>query len=94
MKAESIAGLRSLLDYVSATQTKTILRKFIPHTSQGRLVVVGDKVVASDRATMSITHDFRSNIGDDTTRIWEAHTYTKEIENLAVQAVNACGVEF
>jgi glutathione synthase/RimK-type ligase-like ATP-grasp enzyme len=82
------------LDYLDAMDTKVILRKFISHTSQGRLVVVGDKVVASDIATMSITHDFRSNVGDDKTRIWEIHTYDKHIESIAIQAVHSYGVEF
>ncbi|GHV21294.1 hypothetical protein FACS189428_1490 [Clostridia bacterium] len=94
IKVDSIPGLRSLIDYVNAVGSKAILRKFINHTSQGRFVVIGNKVVASDMATMSITYDFRSNIDEDKTRIWEAHTYDKEIENLAIQAVNSFEMEF
>ncbi|MDR0608449.1 MAG: hypothetical protein LBG52_09245 [Candidatus Peribacteria bacterium] len=94
MKVESLPALRSLVDYLLANQAKAILRKFIPHKSQGRLVVVGDAVVASDIATMSITHDFRSNVDDDKTRIREAHTYAPEIQQLAVKAVRSCGVAF
>lgn len=94
MKVDSISSLRSIIDYLESGNTKFILRRFVQHHQQGRLVVVGNKVIASDIAIMSISHDFRSNIGDDKTRVWEAKTYSAEIQDLAVNAVNSFGVEF
>jgi glutathione synthase/RimK-type ligase-like ATP-grasp enzyme len=94
IKVESLASLRSLRDYLKGSCTKAWLRKFIPHKSQARLVVLGDQVVASDRATRHISYDFRTNISDDKTRTWEPYVYSPEVQAIAVQATTTRNLEF
>jgi glutathione synthase/RimK-type ligase-like ATP-grasp enzyme len=89
-----LASLRSLRDYLKGADVEVLLRKFINHTCQARLVVLGNQVVASDRATRYISYDFRTNISDDKTRKRESYTYSPEIQAIAVQATRTRNLEF
>lgn len=92
IKADSMQSLSSIVDHFVANDDKCVLRKYIPHTKQGRIIVVGDKVVGSHEN--SVGNDFRSNVGEKKDRVWEAKEYSEDIQDMAVQAVNSLGLEF
>lgn len=91
MKIESIDSLKSILDYLLLKNESYVLRKFIKHKEQIRLIVVGDKVVAYH--TNLATKDFRTNASiENRQRI--VKDYSQEIYDIGVKAVNSCGFEF
>ena len=49
IQVDTIEGLKSLFDYVRIQKRTVLLRSFVQHQYYGRLVVVGDRVVASHR---------------------------------------------
>ena len=92
IKIDSIDSLSSILDYINSKSEPIILRKFIMHNEQARLIVLGDKVVASH--TNFISEDFRTNFGDNNSRKRLVKEYDEEIKNMAVKAVGTLGYEF
>ncbi len=70
-----------------------MLRKFIPHQYYGRLIVVGDAVVASNR-TFVPKGDFRSNTADNIDDNREPYTFSDELEAIVVRSVRSVGLEF
>jgi len=77
-------------DAIQSVQSDYIMREFIPHTEQARLIVLGNKVIAS-KGNRKVSDDFRLNKGN----IKElSKKYSSEIENTAVQAVKSLGWEF
>ncbi|MBI96138.1 hypothetical protein CL656_03240 [bacterium] len=91
MKIESIDSLKSILDYLLLEDKAYVLRKFIKHKEQLRLIVVDDKVVANH--TNLATEDFRSNANiEKRQRIIK--DYPQEIYDIGVKAINTCGFEF
>lgn len=92
IKVDSLESLHSLIDYLSTLKVKILLRQFIPHKKQGRLIVLGDKVIASHVNYRSI--DFRTNVGDNAVRQRDPMVFTPEVQDIAVQAVRSAGLEF
>ncbi len=92
MRADSMQGLASLLDFLRAEKTSVLLRKFIPHSYYARIVVVGNKVVAS-HLSYTIENEFRTNAGDDKHQKREAITFPADIQEIAVKAVLSLGME-
>lgn len=92
IKVDSLEGLLSLVDYLSTLEVKILLRQFIPHKKQGRLIVVGNKVVASyvNHATL----DFRTNVGEKSQRSWDAISFSQELKSIALKAAQSIGIEF
>jgi len=91
IKIDSIDSLKSILDYLLLKNDSYVLRKFIKHKEQIRLIVVGDKVVAYH--TNLATKDFRSNASiENRQRI--VKNYSQEIYDIGVIAINSCGFEF
>jgi ribosomal protein L7Ae-like RNA K-turn-binding protein len=92
MKIDSIEALVSIADFFKSKGIHAILRKFIPHTKQARIIVLGDKVLSS-HINLSST-DFRSNVGENTNRQRTPFTFPEEIQDIAIKAVHSIGIEF
>jgi glutathione synthase/RimK-type ligase-like ATP-grasp enzyme len=92
IRVDSLGGLKSLLDYFRSGQVNILIRKYIPHDHYARLVVVGDRVVASHVAYV-MDNEFRTNAGDDTQQRREAVVFSPEVQAIAVRAVQALGLE-
>jgi RimK family alpha-L-glutamate ligase len=92
MKFDSQQSLFSVSDYLRASGKETFaLRKYIDFSAQARLIVVGEKVVASLNYTPP-EGDFRSNIGH--APIAKEQKFSPKIEAVAVAATHAIGYEF
>lgn len=92
IKVDSMESLKSLCDYFQNISEKVVLRKFIRHHKQGRLIVLGDKVIASH--VNYCTLDFRSNVGENEDRKRDSIIFPEEIQSIAVKAVHSLGLEF
>lgn len=92
IKVDSFEGLISLLDFLNKQEVRILLRQFIEHKKQGRLIVLGDKVLASH--VNFATLDFRSNRGKNSQRMREATVFSQKVQDIAVQAVKSIGYEF
>ncbi len=94
MKVESEESLRSIVDFFAKdAKARFSLRKFIPHQSYGRLIVVGDEVVASNR-TYVPEGDFRSNTSDNVDDNRKPFVFSPELQAVAVQAAHESGIDF
>ncbi len=91
MRADSQESLVSICDFFRDESTSIILRKYIEHTYYGRLVVLDDRVVASNR-TKSLDGDFRTNTPD--TPNGEAYEFSKGVQKMAIEAVSVLGLKF
>jgi len=92
MKIDSIDSLSSVLDYVNSKNEPVLLRKYIKHKEQARIIVLGDKAIASHTNIRS--EDFRTNAGDVNSRKKTVKEYSPEIKEMAVQAVSSLGYQF
>ncbi len=92
IRIDSSPSLKSLLDYLRSKDANVLIRKYIPHKYYGRLVVVGDSVVAS-HITFNVDGEFRTNAGDGLKNVREAKVFSPEIQAIAVKAVHALGLE-
>lgn len=92
MKIDSKESFVSIVDFLRKQEGDFIIRKFISHTEQARIVVLGNKVISS-HANLAGS-DFRTNAGDQKTRERELKEYSNEVQNIAVQAVQSLGFEF
>lgn len=61
IKVDTFESLKSIVQLLLATNTELMLQEFIPHTESGRLMTVGDNVIASVMRTIP-EGDFRSNL--------------------------------
>jgi ribosomal protein S6--L-glutamate ligase len=97
MLVDSERALFSLADYFAARMPEILLMEFVPATSSARLVVVGDRVVASVEY-VAPDGDFRSNIpyesDEDTVKRRIPKTFSQEAQDVAVRLARACGFEF
>lgn len=91
MRADTLAGLFSLVDYLVAQGSQPLLTSYVDDATHWRAIVVGDRMVASYRNHNDID-DFRSHATRD------AEDYTiappQGLEALAVSAVKAIRREF
>lgn len=90
MKIDSFSSLTSVLDYVR-TDSDVVMREMIETQSSERLVVLGDKVVASYRYHRQ-GEDIRANAGNNLKV--EALEYSEAMQKDAVRAVHVLGAEF
>ena len=75
MKIDSRESFSSIIDYLQTKDDTFILRQFIEHSEQARIVVLGDQVISS-HANMT-SGDFRTNAGEEKNRqreIEKTHT--------------------
>ena len=91
MKVDSYSALFGIVDYLLEHQKLLTLQQFIPQNTSARVIVLGNKVIGSMEYRAK-NHDFRTN---------EAHRpdvfpkkFTKDLEQLAVRATHAMGLEF
>jgi RimK-like ATP-grasp domain len=91
MRVDSLAALFSLVDYLVAQGTATLLIAYVPDATHWRVVVVGSDAVAAYRNQVA-DGDFRGSPGH------ADEDYTDEVPaavaDLAVRAVHAERVEF
>ena len=94
IKVDSKDALISTLDYFNSLGNKNIMmRQFIPHKKQARLVVLGNEVISSYDNIISF--DFRSNVGGEYPgRKRETMLYDDHINNITIEAVHSIGIEF
>ena len=92
LKIDSMESLKSFCDFLDEAKLPAIMRQYIKHKEQGRLIVVGNRVVATH--VNYPTDDFRTNVGPHSKRKYEAKAYAEDIKNLAVKAVESVGIEF
>jgi len=91
MLAESMASLRSLADFSIAQGQNPLLCRFIPNAIHWRLIVLGDRVIASYR-NKQVADDFRSS-GSTSREDFEAKPPAAAVE-AAVRAAQALRLEF
>ena len=87
---ESMRSLRSVADYLRTTGDEFILRQFIPAAHVARLVVLGDRVIASLKYAVD-EQDFRGlpyRMGG------REMSFGDEVESLAREASKAAQYEF
>lgn len=92
VKVDSMDALKSFSDYLKTTSENIVMRKFIQHKKQGRLIVIGDKVIASH--VNYCDKDFRSNVGDDKERMRDPIVFPENVQEIAIRAVKSVGLEF
>lgn len=93
IKIDSLESFKSVADYFTSVPCSVLIRKFIPHTYYGRLIVVGDQVIASNRTSVP-RDEFRTNTADNTDDNREPFIFDDYINRIAVQAVQSIGFEF
>lgn len=91
MKVDSQESLVSICDFLRGQDTRVLLRKYIEHEHYGRLIVLGNQVVASNRCG-SLEGDFRTNTAD--TPNGEPFVFTKEQQQIAIDTVSVLGLKF
>lgn len=91
MRVDSMESLRSVLDFVRSLSGTVLLRKYVEHQYQGRLVVVGERVVASYRNSPD-ENEFRTNVVSGFGNTREQYEFSSEVNETAVRAVRALGV--
>lgn len=92
MRFDSAPSLYAGADFLLASgQGRYIMRQFIDHESQARLIVLGGEVIDSIEY---IKHpsEFRTNVGDDLTV--RVRMFSEPIERMAIDATSALGADF
>jgi len=99
IKVDSLASLISTTDYLLDQpglneSTRLLLKKYIPHKEQGRLVVLGNKVIASkaNYSDAKSKHEFRLNLNG--MFHGEPKIYSDEIQQTAIYATHQWNMEF
>lgn len=88
IRVDSIESLFSVADVLDGSNRTYIMRKYISDCRHARLIVVGDKVVASIEYKKDVD-DFRTS-DDDVASV----DFGEQINEIAVKAVNILNVEF
>lgn len=91
MKIDSTQSLFSVGDYLRKQGGMFVMKEFCNVTSTARLIVLGNEVVDSIEYTAN-DGDFRSNEGVKPNVAPEK--FSKEVEELAIKAAHALGLEF
>ena len=93
IKIESWQSLISIIDYLfSDRQTSFIMREFIPNAKGCRMIVLGDKVIASAEFKMN-KNDFRNAVIESEVEYYK-RKYTKNLEEIAVKASHLANTSF
>lgn len=91
MRIDGLQSLISVSDYLRASGKPVVMKEYCDVTSTARLIVLGDKVIDSIEYTAP-EGDFRSNEGIKPNV--SPKTFNQEVNNVAVSAVKALGLEF
>jgi len=92
IKVDSMSSLYSITDYLDTIGSKYIFRQFIDVNNSERLVVLGEKVIASIQYKAS-GYDFRSNSRLSATDVLEKK-YSSKVQRDAIFATKLMGLEF
>lgn len=92
IKIDSFESLNSFKDYIKQNNIDSNLLEFVKHKKQGRLIVLGNEVIAT--YVNYCTFDFRSNVGDSSEIKSSKYVFSEEIKDLAIRSVKEMGVEF
>lgn len=93
MKFDSMDSLSSASDYFNKDSQEFVLRKFIPHNEQARIIVLDNKVIAT-HTNLKPKQDFRTNVGKNEVRKRTIKRYPEAIHKIAVEAVRVLGFRF
>lgn len=88
IKVESYESLKSITQYLLAEKTDLMVQEFIEHKESGRIMILGDKVIAAVMRTIP-DGDFRSNM--DQGAELKPHTATPEETEVALKVAKALG---
>lgn len=91
MKIDSKQSLFSVSDFLRGQGGIYVMKEFCNIKSTARIIVLGDKVIDSIEY-IAKNDDFRSNEGTHPNVV--AKKFTTEIEELAIKATHALGLEF
>jgi glutathione synthase/RimK-type ligase-like ATP-grasp enzyme len=91
IKVESWQSLISIIDYLMTTNEEFILRQFINNPGTARLIVLGDKVIASVFRENQF-EDFRVSSGEKSIVDYPKE-YNERVNNLAIQATHLANLE-
>lgn len=91
MRADSPEALYSLVDYISAEGKTPLLTSYVEDAEHWRLIVVGDRVVAS-YLNRKDYNDFRTYADSDPADF--QHPISPELADVAVRATQALRYEF
>jgi len=92
IKFDSFKKLFKAVPEIMKNESRFILRKFIKHDRQARIIVLGGEAIASHENLVG--NDFRSNFGKKSERKRRVVEYSDEIKAIAVKAVHAIGSDF
>ncbi len=92
--AMDTATLQSITDYLTSINAKFMLMKYIEPLEVARLIVIGNRVIASNRKSIP-KGDFRTSVKN---KLPEAKAYPVSVQELAVRTAVAansenCGVD-
>ena len=90
IKVESYESLKSITQYLLAEKTDLMVQEFIPHKESGRIMILGDKIVAAVMRTIP-DGDFRSNM--DQGAELKKHTASELETEVALKVAKALGCE-
>lgn len=88
IKVESYESLKSITQYLLAEKTDLMVQEFIPHKESGRIMILGDKIIAAVMRTIP-DGDFRSNM--DQGAELKKHEASPEETECALKVAKALG---
>jgi ribosomal protein S6--L-glutamate ligase len=88
IKVESYESMKSIVQYLLAEKTDLMVQEFIPHKESGRIMILGDRVIASVMRTIP-DGDFRSNM--DQGAELKPHTASPEETEVALKVAKTLG---
>lgn len=92
VKTDSLSSLISVLGVMlKKASGNVVLKQYIEHDEQARIVVLGDKVVGQ-KANIKNGEEIRLNTGANFTQ--EARDYPEYVQEMAIKATNLLGLEF
>lgn len=92
-RLDSRDSLFSVVDVLVDQGISFDFKKYVQHTRQGRLEVLAERVLAA-RENLVTKEDFRSNLASSSFDDKRPAAYSPEVEKIAIQAVQALGIEF
>ncbi|MCX6763380.1 MAG: ATP-grasp domain-containing protein [Candidatus Moranbacteria bacterium] len=93
MRVDSLESLCSIADFLYKSEGNFVLRQYINSRESLRIIILGEKVIASMKYKASHEGDFRSNRKTKLDNV-ENIQNNPQIEKIAIEAVKAMGLEF
>lgn len=93
MRVDSAGSFYSIADYLFKQKGDFLIREYIDVRESIRVIVLGDRVIASMKYKASYNEDFRSN-RRTTLNSAELFSCSEEISRIAIDAVKFTGLEY